>query len=73
MKFKPCPKDVIYGPVHIRGVTADANSLAPSDARPPEGTVLIIQLRPETILGLCLANERRRYLVTTSLIGWVQA
>ena len=25
------------------------------------------------ILGLCPANERRRYLVTTSLIGWVQA
>ena len=25
------------------------------------------------ILGLCPANERRRYFVTTSLIGWVQA
>ena len=25
------------------------------------------------ILGLFLANERRRYFVTTSLIGWVQA
>ena len=25
------------------------------------------------ILGLCSANERRRYFVTTSLIGWVQA
>ena len=25
------------------------------------------------ILGLCPANERRRYFVMTSLIGWVQA
>ena len=25
------------------------------------------------ILGLCPANERRRYFVTTSLIGWTQA
>ena len=25
------------------------------------------------ILGLRSANERRRYLVTTSLIGWAQA
>ena len=25
------------------------------------------------ILGLGPANERRRYFVTTSLIGWVQA
>ena len=25
------------------------------------------------ILGLRRANERRRYFVTTSLIGWVQA
>ena len=24
------------------------------------------------ILGLCPANGRRRYFVTTSLIGWVQ-
>ena len=24
------------------------------------------------ILGLCPANERRRYFVTTSLIGWAQ-
>ena len=26
-----------------------------------------------TILGLRPVNERRRYFVTTSLIGWVQA
>ena len=25
------------------------------------------------ILGLCPANERWRYFVTTSLIGWMQA
>ena len=25
------------------------------------------------ILGLCPANERQRYFVTTSLIGWMQA
>ena len=25
------------------------------------------------VLGLRPANERRRYFVTTSLIGWVQA
>ena len=24
------------------------------------------------ILGMCLANERRRYKVTPSLIGWAQ-
>ena len=39
--------------------------------------VVIITLWPsiETalILGLCSANERRRYFVTTSLTGWVQA
>ena len=28
---------------------------------------------PGLILGLPPANERRRYIVTTSLIGWVQA
>ena len=28
---------------------------------------------PGLILGLCPANERRRYFVTPSLIGWVQA
>ena len=27
----------------------------------------------ELILGLVPANERRRYFVTTSLIGWAQA
>ena len=27
----------------------------------------------ELILDLCPANERRRYFVTTALIGWVQA
>ena len=26
-----------------------------------------------TILGLCPANERCHYFVTTSLIGWAQA
>ena len=26
-----------------------------------------------SIVGLRLANERRRYFVTTSLIGWLQA
>ena len=28
---------------------------------------------PGLILGLRPANERRRYFVTTSLIGWAQA
>ena len=28
---------------------------------------------PGLILGLCPANERRRYFVTASLIGWAQA
>ena len=27
---------------------------------------------PGLILGLCPANEKRRYFVTTSLIGWAQ-
>ena len=31
------------------------------------------QCTPGLILGLRPANERRRYFVTTSLIGWVQA
>ena len=40
------------------------------------------EMRPEAavqkictglILGLCQGNERRRYYVTTSLIGWAQA
>ena len=31
----------------------------------------VVQLT-ELILGLHQANERRRYFVTTSLIGWVQ-
>ena len=37
--------------------------------------VLILRFVQETglILGLRPANERRRYFVTTSLIGWVQA
>ena len=30
-------------------------------------------LDQELILGLRPANERRRYFVTTSLIGWAQA
>ena len=30
-------------------------------------------LKAGLILGLRPANERRRYFVTTSLIGWVQA
>ena len=33
------------------------------------GTMFVTGL----ILGLCPANERRRYFVTTSLIGWAQA
>ena len=32
-----------------------------------------LYLQPGLILGLCPANERRRYFVTTSLIGSVQA
>ena len=36
-------------------------------------TILIyIQLNTELILGLRPTNERRRYFVTTSLIGWAQ-
>ena len=34
---------------------------------------VVIDDYTELILGLRLANERRRYLVTTPLIGWVQA
>ena len=34
---------------------------------------LLISVNPGLILGLCPANERRRYFVTMSLIGWVQA
>ena len=33
----------------------------------------IIWLEAELILGLRPANERQRYFVTTSLIGWAQA
>ena len=39
------------------------------------GPVMIVHLYDITgmIIGLHLANERRHYFVTTSLIGWVQA
>ena len=33
---------------------------------------LVIMYNPGLILGLHRANERRRYFVTKSLIGWVQ-
>ena len=33
------------------------------------GTTILL---PGLILGLCPANERRRYKVTPSLIGWAQ-
>ena len=36
---------------------------------PPDGIHHVIT---ELILGLRPANERRRYFVTTSLIGWAQ-
>ena len=36
------------------------------------GLVMIIQIH-RAVLGLYPANERRRYFVSTSLIGWVQA
>ena len=29
-------------------------------------------MKSEMILGVRAANERRRYFVTSSLIGWVQ-
>ena len=31
-----------------------------------------IENRAGLILGLCPANERRRYKVTPSLVGWAQ-
>ena len=34
--------------------------------------VLLPNMQPGLILGLCPANERRRYKVTPSLIGWAQ-
>ena len=33
----------------------------------------IVNINTRLILDLLPANERRRYFVTTSLIGWVQA
>ena len=33
---------------------------------------MVMQYIPVLILGLRPANERRRYFVTTSLIGWAQ-
>ena len=39
------------------------------------GIVIDMIIYPTTtgmILGLCPANNRRRYFVTTSLIGWAQ-
>ena len=33
----------------------------------------LLPLQAGLILGLHPANERRRYFVTASLIGWVQA
>ena len=34
--------------------------------------LIMITINTGLILGLCPANERRRYFVTTSLIGWAQ-
>ena len=35
--------------------------------------IILMQLLNRLILGLRPANERRRYFVTTTLIGWAQA
>ena len=35
--------------------------------------ILVLIKTTRLILGLCPASERRRYFVTTSLIGWAQA
>ena len=35
--------------------------------------MLNVNETPGLILGLRTANERRRYFVTTSLIGWAKA
>ena len=41
----------------------------------PKGVVTMVNSQYDTgpIVGLRPANERRRYFVTTSLIGWAQA
>ena len=39
----------------------------------PHQFALLLLLYTGLILGLCPAIERRRYIVPTSLIGWVQA
>ena len=46
-----------------------------ADDLPQIGTILMEYKYNDTglILGLPAANEKRRYFVTTSLIGWAQA
>ena len=52
--------------VHRDGYPEIYNSTAPST------TTTLTMMLPRLILGLHPANERRRYKVTPSLIGWAQ-
>ena len=54
------PAGIVYSPTGRIG-TSTAHSLCE------------IQSYPGLILGMHPANERRRYKVTASLIGWAQA
>ena len=50
---------------------ANAMVLPQFCTKPLTYDIWLIFLLPGLILGLCPANERRRYFVTTSLIGGV--
>ena len=58
-----------------KGHIMSADALAPYITKSLAAvlTVLDEQNHAGLILGLRPANERRRYFVTTSLIGWAQA
>ena len=58
-------RHVCFGPIVFKEVS---NRIQGFLSQGPSNTIVHTGL----ILGLCPANERRRYSVTTSLIGWAQ-
>ena len=74
-------KDVLR--IQTMNIDSD-NGLLPDSTKPlPEpmlthyghsaaGNFIVTVQDTKLILGLCPANERRRYKVTPSLIGWAQ-
>ena len=53
--------------------TKDSTASTTQQYKIQQTACMIYRIYSELILGLRPANERRRYFVTTSLIGWVHA